>query len=169
MCGIAAATLAVSAISSAAAYKGQQDQAKAQTVANNNRAKAASEAARFQYEQLETQRVQIEDATTDELMGLETEKMERVAQARNSAASSGIAGISVDAFVGEMEMKGGQAAKTIEGNRDNMVDNVRAQGRSVYMQARSRATPTAVTEPSLGALVAGVGKGYIGYKSLKDD
>ena len=153
---VAVATLAVSTYSI-------HDQNERQNDYIEENSKNAADAALNQYETLEDQRTQVEDKTTDELMALQQERLEKVAMAKAAAGSAGVAGISVDALVGELDQKTATAKGTIETNRDNMINQIRANGRAVYQKAKSRATAGAVGNLDYAGLTGQAGDVYLRY------
>ncbi|MEX1035037.1 MAG: hypothetical protein WDZ54_03720 [Sneathiella sp.] len=153
---VAVATLAVSAYS-------VHDQKERQDDYIEENAKNASEAALNQYETLEDQRTQVEDKTTDELMALQQERLEKVAMAKAAAGSAGVAGISVDALMGELDQKTATARGTIENNRDNLINQIRANGKAVYQQAKGRANAGAVGSLNYAGLTRQAGDVYLRY------
>lgn len=155
---VAVATLAVTAYSANEQNERQNDYIEAN-------AENAAQSAKNQYETLEEQRTQVDDKTTDELMALQQEKLEKVAMAKAAAGSAGVAGISVDALVGELEQKATRAKGTIEGNRDNLIDQIRTNGRAVYQTAKSRANPGAVPMMDYASIVGAAGDVYLTYNS----
>lgn len=148
---IAGASLAIGAGSAVASHKAQAKAAKAN---NTNALQAMTES----WKDISLQEVQQQDATALTIMHIDRQARKADALARVSAGEAGVAGASVDAFLGDLSAEA-SAAKSTEGRNLDMtlaqLQREKISGRTVA-QNRINAVPA----PNLfatGLTIAGQG------------
>lgn len=148
---IAGASLAIGAGSAVASHKAQAKAAKAN---ETNALQAMTES----WKDISLQEVQQQDATALTIMHIDRQSRKADALARVSAGEAGVAGASVDAFLGDLSAEA-SAAKITEGRNLDMtlaqLQREKVSGRTVA-QNRINAVPA----PNLfatGLTIAGLG------------
>lgn len=175
MCGVPAAALVVSIISSVAAYQGQQVQAKNQQAFAKEQAQAGQAAARRDFDlqnATESQRqLQEAEGASQAVQQVQREAAMAKASTRVAAGEAGVAGLSVDQLLSEFDQQESAARYNINRNRAFSVDQSQLARQGIAANAnqnigRTRYAP--IGRPSLlatGLQVAGSALGgYAKYK-----
>lgn len=111
----------------------QADEAASQARENAQKAYEAD------MEQLNLQRTQIDQQTTEKMSEVAKQEQAKMAQLRVAAGESGVQGVSVDRAEGELEMSGSQSITEIMANRNHAMQQTKATAAQSAAQAINRA------------------------------
>lgn len=135
---LALATFALSAAGTAATVSAQQSQAKAQNRAAVAAAENANQSTRLQIEQEQRRIRQVRDQETQRQFNLRRQIRRQESTARVQSAEAGVAGVSVDALLGQINREGAEGVFTIGRNFDNALQQSEMNLLSIASQSKGR-------------------------------
>lgn len=170
MCGPAlpVAMFALQAGQAVMQYRAQQQQAAAQTAQHNQNAANSLAAARSEQRQLAVRAMQEEEAYATERHIALVDQAQAAATVTTQAASSGVAGISVDNLVADVRRKSGFNLASMETQWENTAAQLQEEMDATNVRAQGRINSTSPgTSPSpLGAIVSIAGAGLNLHNNL---
>lgn len=168
MCDPATAMVVLTVASGAMEYQAASQVAKDQERSNEELSRLTQEALDNDVEALEEQRKEARKATAQELLNNKRAGQEQMAAALISASESGVAGLSVDAIIGDVQRQVGENDAIINQDFTSANKQINRQIDSAYITAQSRinqATPSQA--PSLlGSVVKTGTKAFIASESV---
>jgi len=163
MCSIAAAGLAVSAISTVSDYMGQQDAADQQERQNAINAQNAQASFQIESNALADQENQVKAQASGDAFDLNLDSLRAASAAKASAADAGVSGLSVDRLIADVYAEEGRAEERIRINRDNRLEQIANERAGAGARRASRSQGVPVTQPSLLGAGAGIAGAAIDY------
>lgn len=152
-------TILIGIASSVASYAGQMQQAKANE-------KNALTAFRNDQDALTLRQLQEQEATTQKNQETNIEQAQKVSEAKLSAASGNVAGISVGNIVSDI-VRRGERNKTTQ-KRNSQMAVAQLQREKIASRAQAQSRINAVPRPSALSLIAGIaGAGLDGYNAFQ--
>lgn len=150
-------TIIIGIVSSVASYAGQMQQAKANE-------KNALTAFRNDQDALTLRQLQEQEATTQKNQATDIEQAQKVSEAKLSAATGNVSGISVANIVGDI-VRRGEVNKTTQ-KRNAQMTVAQLQREKIASRAQAQSRINAVPRPSALSLIAGIaGAGLDGYNA----
>lgn len=150
-------TIIIGIVSSVASYAGQMQQAKANE-------KNALTAFRNDQDALTLRQLQEQEATTQKNQATDIEQAQKVSEAKLSAATGNVSGISVANIVGDI-VRRGEVNKTTQ-KRNAQMTVAQLQREKIASRAQAQSRINAVPRPSALGLIAGIaGAGLDGYNA----
>lgn len=150
-------TIIIGIVSSVASYAGQMQQAKANE-------KNALTAFRNDQDALTLRQLQEQEATTQKNQATDIEQAQKVSEAKLSAATGNVSGISVANIVGDI-VRRGEVNKTTQ-KRNAQMAVAQLQREKIASRAQAQSRINAVPRPSALSLIAGIaGAGLDGYNA----
>jgi hypothetical protein len=148
--GIAVASLAIGAASSAMSFVGQQQQANAQNDYANENAHAAVEATLQQYSDTQARIAQEQAAAGQQTEQVNREAQARAATARVAVGEAGVSGLSVDALLGDAYGSAARRRDVIGTNLDYTVDQLQRSQLGIQAQGQNRISSVRTVAPPSG-------------------
>jgi hypothetical protein len=150
-------------------YQGQRDLAKGQEKANKVQAEAARDAYRSNLDQTIVQQSQETAAASQQMLQQGNELRKAKATARVSAGEAGIAGLSVDDLLNDLDSQGLTNMNSIEANYVARSNDIGVQRRNAYINSASTINSLKIPmEPSLAKTgITLASQGLVGYQDYQ--
>jgi outer membrane PBP1 activator LpoA protein len=169
---MAVASFAMSAASQVVGFQAQGQQYEAQQQHYENNRAAANKAAVETYASTQNRILQEQAAASDEAQKLNIESAKGRATAHVAAGEAGVAGLSVDALIGDFYGQQGRYERTLDNNLQMQSDYLRGEMDATTAQAEGRinsvdqGTPPSFADAAL-RIVGGGLDAYTGYRRNK--
>jgi hypothetical protein len=168
MCGIEAATLAITAVSAAASIDSQNKNASAQTAANKRNAEAAAQANNANQAGITVEQQQQSETVSEQIAANNKAGAKAVASNRVSAGEAGVSGRSVDSLL--RELSGMNAADNANATAQYMRGDAGVQARRINTTNNANSVINNLKTPNSPDYIGGalkIGSAGLDYHKAK--
>lgn len=155
---MAAASLAIGALTAYTQHEGQKDAAKSQQRYNERTQANAELQRKYDIQQLSTRQIQEGQAAGDKIFQNSVDAAQARSRAAVGAEESGVTGASVDAIARDFYMQQGQRDQSVQNNANNAIQQLQMEKVGSNIRAAGRSIVNEPQKPSLFSLALGIGQ-----------